>query len=164
MMSYMKNGDMASYREPISFREQLEKVIRILPIQKDIEIIIELKSDVILDMNPIALEQLLLNIIINAIKHNGRKKHPIKVTGEPEGKSFYKFSIHNREVSNADTKKAFRIFYSRSSGGSGIGLMICKKIVSAHRGKIQIQSDSKIGTNVIFTLPIYNNPNLILAE
>jgi len=39
------------------------------------------------------------------------------------------------------------------SGGSGIGLAVCKEIIQAHEGGIWIESEAGKGTTVMFTLP-----------
>jgi signal transduction histidine kinase len=40
-------------------------------------------------------------------------------------------------------------------GGTGYGLFICKTIVDAHGGNIEIDSESNGGTTVTFTVPVY---------
>ena len=41
------------------------------------------------------------------------------------------------------------------SGGTGLGLPICKEIVEAHNGTINIETEKDKGTKVTFALPIY---------
>jgi signal transduction histidine kinase len=49
--------------------------------------------------------------------------------------------------------KLFQPFYSNSSNGTGLGLMIVKKIIEDHKGTVRIKSEVNIGTTVIITLP-----------
>jgi signal transduction histidine kinase len=46
-----------------------------------------------------------------------------------------------------------RFFSSKGSQGTGLGLMITKKIVDEHGGRIELQSDKKKGTTFIIQLP-----------
>ena len=45
---------------------------------------------------------------------------------------------------------------SRKSGGSGLGLPICKAIVMAHRGQIHAERSELGGLKVVIALPIHN--------
>ena len=51
-------------------------------------------------------------------------------------------------------EKAFSLFFSSKAGdGTGLGLFISNKIVQAHGGKIQLESELNQGTRVIIRLP-----------
>jgi signal transduction histidine kinase len=52
--------------------------------------------------------------------------------------------------------RLFQPFFSKSALGTGLGLVIVKKIVEDHHGSIRIESEEGIGTTVFITLPINN--------
>ena len=55
----------------------------------------------------------------------------------------------------ADTlAKVFRAFYTTKQGGSGLGLPTARKIVEAHGGTIEVESEEGKGTTVRVDLPI----------
>jgi two-component system, sporulation sensor kinase D len=82
----------------------------------------------------------------------------VTLSGYKHNNKFYHFSLHNQGCCPAYVIK--RVLNTRSNhsavNGSGIGLLICKKIVEAYKGKIKITSSSEEGTTIDFTLPIYH--------
>lgn len=51
-------------------------------------------------------------------------------------------------------RRIFDPFYSKMSGGTGLGMLIVANIVEAHHGQIQIESEPGKGTRVIISLPM----------
>ena len=50
--------------------------------------------------------------------------------------------------------EVFSPFYSTKQGGIGIGLAVAKKIIDAHKGRIEITSTQGAGTSVKVELPL----------
>jgi len=46
-----------------------------------------------------------------------------------------------------------RPFFTTKTKGTGLGLMLCKQVVGAHKGSLTIKSDKGKGTTVTITLP-----------
>ena len=66
-------------------------------------------------------------------------------------------------VSDKDLTRLFDRLYradssrSRNTGGSGLGLSICKTIILAHKGTIQLDHSTLGGLKVSITLPLLNS-------
>ena len=52
---------------------------------------------------------------------------------------------------DADQARIFNAFYSTKDGGMGMGLAICRSIVEAHHGRIEVGRDSALG-GALFTV------------
>lgn len=97
------------------------------------------------------LEEALVMIVGNAVKHSGRGGRVIlrlegglvAVADEGEG------------ISEDDLPRVFDRFYQGegSSGGLGLGLSICKELVERMGGRVSIESKEGIGTSVAIELP-----------
>ncbi len=153
---YCKAGDLTVKSEPVSFLSALKKVVGTTLPKVGFELSINLTEDIILYMNPVCLEQLLQNLLANAIKHSSGKEPLIQISGERISKRLFRFCIQNEGIwKSTNIKKIFNATHSSSSEGAGIGLMICKKIVTAYKGKIYAQSSQEEGTRIFFSLPLY---------
>lgn len=106
------------------------------------------------------LEQVIMNIVSNAIKYtaDGGK---ITITSGTRGKHvFVRVSDNGIGIPEKDLPRLFERFYrvdkarSRESGGTGLGLSIAREILSQHKGDIRIESVYGEGTDVTITLPM----------
>lgn len=112
------------------------------------------------------LVQLMINLIGNAIKFspNGgdisivleTKSDALQVSVADQG-----IGIPQQEVSMLFQKfKRIDNSSRRKIGGTGLGLALCKEIVTRHNGVIWLESEEGQGTVVYFTLPLYTNQPL----
>jgi two-component system phosphate regulon sensor histidine kinase PhoR len=104
------------------------------------------------------LEQLVRNLVDNAIKYGG--PDPITVSvGEQGAKLVLRVTDKGPGISREHLPYLTRRFYrtdpgrSRSSGGTGLGLAIVKHIAERHRAQLDIQSELGRGTTVTVTFP-----------
>lgn len=107
------------------------------------------------------LEQVLYNIISNAIKYtpNGGKIEVL--VGKQLGSIYIKVKDTGIGIPEKDLGRLFERFYrvdkarSREKGGTGLGLAISKSIVDGHEGTISVASELGKGTEVTVVLPVF---------
>jgi len=106
------------------------------------------------------IEQVLMNIISNAIKYTPDGGTIAIYSGTSDGCVWVKIEDTGVGIPPEDLLHVFDRFYrvdkarSRESGGTGLGLSIAKEIVSRHGGDITIESKPGTGTSVTVKLPI----------
>lgn len=112
------------------------------------------------DMDSQALQQALINLIDNAIKHSPEgdtvRIHVRKLRDELE----LTVEDHGPGIPEEDQKRIFERFYRRGSElqretkGVGIGLTIVKHVIEAHQGSVRVESRTGHGCRFHVTLPM----------
>jgi len=122
--------------------------------QKNIEVETILKDpDLMLEADTSLLEQVMINLLVNAIEAVKDKPEPrIILTAyvATNRKTVIKVSDNGNGMPEELIDKIFIPFFSTKKSGSGIGLSLCKQIMMLHKGNIQVQSIEGEGT--VFSL------------
>lgn len=101
------------------------------------------------------ITQVIINILTNAIKYNNIGGHIDITVSKDNNAAVITFKDDGIGISEEDLPYIFERFYradksrSRATGGSGIGLAICKSIVAAHGGEITANSKLGKGTTIV---------------
>jgi nitrogen-specific signal transduction histidine kinase len=134
--------------------------------EKGLELVSDVSADVAVGVlgDPGRLRQILLNIIGNAIKFTDRGEIVISVApaGLGETPATVHFSVSDSGIGiPADKQQAiFEAFSQEDSsttrryGGTGLGLTICSRLVSAMGGRIWVESQPGLGSVFHFTLQL----------
>lgn len=130
-------------------------------VEKDIKIEMDAHDEYIL-ADKDKLCQVVVNLISNALKYT-QKGGKVQVSIKSDA-HLLQVSVKDNGpgISEEDLPFIFERFYradksrNRMTGGSGIGLTISKAIVEAHKGKIDVISNSSFGTEFIISLPKEN--------
>lgn len=112
--------------------------------QKNIEVETILKdTDISLEADTSLLEQVLINLVVNAIEAVKDKADPrIILTAyiTTNKKTVIKVGDNGNGIPAELLDRIFIPFFSTKRSGSGIGLSLCKQIMMLHKGNIQVQS------------------------
>jgi len=115
--------------------------------------------------NEVLLQRAIMNIIENAIKYS-KKNSTVHTNLEVSDNSvIIRIKDTGIGISKGYQKRIFERFYrvdksrSRKSGGTGLGLAIVKRIISLHKGTIEVSSQKGKGSTFTITLPTGLTPN-----
>jgi len=117
-----------------------------------------------LDIDGRALQQALVNLIDNAVKHSPKGETvtvEIHLTADRNAVGL-SVADHGPGIPPAEREKIFERFYRlgselrRETQGVGIGLSVVKHIVEAHGGKVLIESEVGQGSRFTIALPVKN--------
>jgi len=128
--------------------------------QKNIELETILHdTDLVIDADINLVEQVLINLLVNAMEAVKDKTDPkiVLSAGSSSGrKTIIKIADNGTGMPEEILDKIFIPFFSTKKSGSGIGLSLCKQILLLHRGSIQVRSQEGQGT--VFTLQFDASP------
>jgi len=121
---------------------------------KNIEIIKEYSKSVpIINVDIEKIISSFSNIILNSIEamdYNGILKIKIE---ENNDNILVVFEDNGKGISKENIGNVFEPFFSTKRQGIGLGLSISKRIIEAHKGRIEVESEEKKGTKVKVILP-----------
>ena len=128
--------------------------------EKNIALTTELPPQLAVAADRAAIEQILTNLVDNAIKYTpdgGR----VQVRAARFGDEGVEITVEDTGpgIPEVHQSRIFERFYrvddarSRELGGTGLGLAIVKHLVLAHGGELGIESQEGEGTTIRFTLP-----------
>ncbi len=116
-------------------------------------------TPVIRDIDIVRVKLMIKNLVDNALRHTSVGAAPLEITLQSDSDSAkIIFRDHGQGMSPEDLSRATEPFYradparSRSTGGFGLGLYLCRLIAEAHGGGLEISSTPGDGTEVIVTL------------
>ncbi|MBY0029819.1 ATP-binding protein [Priestia megaterium] len=162
-LSKIEGGQLELYLNWINIQELIEGCLNKITLkakQKNIQLSIELKDNIpYIYTDGARLEQLLMNILENAIRYNKLNGH-VEIKGWIEKKRVH-LSVEDTGIGIAeeDLPYIFERFYktdkSRSNrvGSTGLGLSIVKHLVLLLEGEIKVKSTLHKGTTFLITLP-----------
>jgi len=109
---------------------------------------------VLLHFDAAQLGQVYLNLLVNAIDA-APPGSVITLRSSAMGNGAWRCRLHNggEAIPAEALPHVFEIFYSLKSGGTGIGLALCQRIIEEHAGSISIESQLETGTEVTIVLP-----------
>lgn len=163
-ISALESGRVQLNLQPVELRDITEKVfadLRTRAGSRNVQLKNEL-PDLIANADENRLEQVLANLVDNAIKY-GRQYGSVLVSGKSlDGDKIEIFVQDDGPGIPAESlDRVFERFYrvdkarSREQGGTGLGLSIVKHIVQNHGGEVWAKSEPGKGTTFFFTLPAF---------
>jgi len=106
------------------------------------------------DVDPVRIRQVLLNLLANAIRHGGEGSVVTVTVRISSGALVVDVADTGPGIPPEELPKIFDRFYKRpGSVGSGLGLTIARTLVRAHRGDITVQSKEGVGTTIRIVIP-----------
>lgn len=157
----IESGKITLQRAQTSVRELFDKassVARLAAENKGIEVTIDAADQLDVDVDPQRIGQALTNLLLNAVKFSSPGTR-ILLKAEPRKGGGAAISVEDQGIGipKSELGRLFGPFEQgqagRVIGGSGLGLMIAKRLVELHGGGLDVSSEVGVGTRFTLSLP-----------
>ena len=174
-MSRIESGKVSIINEEFDFRSFVEGISSLIyPQAKNKNIVFDLNIEGVVDEryrgDPLRLNQVLINILSNALKFTPEwhSVHlSIRETRRVRDRAYLQFIVRDTGI-GMEKGLLTRIFepfeqggasISHSYGGSGLGLAISSNLVSLMNGHISVSSTPGVGSEFVVELPLLTVPD-----
>lgn len=172
--SKLEAGKMKLFSVPLNLKETITEVVRALSytnLERGLQTIedLDLNSKTLVMGDPVRLHQIFMNLLSNSYKFTAKGSVTIRSRTEYENDREIRVTCSVADtgigITQEQVSRLFKPFSQadsstqRSYGGSGLGLSICKALVSVLSGKIWLESQLGVGTTVSFTITFPKAPN-----
>ena len=167
--SKIESGRLDLESTPVPLRKCLESILDLnaMPASKKaLDLLYWIEPDVppAILSDPTRLQQILLNLVTNAVKftESGEVVVRVRRRTESDGKNFLHFSVRDTGIGIPENMRdrLFQVFSqvdsstTRRFGGTGLGLAICRRLVEIMGGEIWVESAVGKGSDFQFLLPL----------
>ena len=170
LLNYAKFTDLNFiFSDPNEPAREVAELMKPRAEKLGINLKMDLSSDLkTIRLDPDAIHHCLLNLVTNSIDavlgedSSDTPKEVLLETTKPEGWGVeYKVTDNGCGMPDEVREKLFTSFFStKGATGTGIGLMITKKVVDAHEGVIQSETEEGVGSVFTIRLPERTSPDI----
>ena len=165
-LSHMEAGHLNIQKDYVSIKELVEQVCKkFLPIceEKNINLKIEIENIQPILIDEDKIEQVMINLIDNAIRYSPSGQDVLIKAGADETGVTISVRDSGSGIPDSELPFIWERFYkvdksrARKDSGTGLGLAIAKRIIELHNGKIWAKNCAEGGTEFSFFIPWTHN-------
>ena len=157
----LQEGRMVLNRQPQLAEEIVSEALQHISRHKEDHIITVSHDDELLlaKCDARLIVQVIINLVDNAIKYTGQGSHIHISTAKENCFAVFRVSDDGPGIPDAEKEQVFQMFYTGANSVAdsrrslGLGLSLCKSIVTAHGGEISASGNQPTGTIFTFTIP-----------
>lgn len=164
-LARLESGYLSIYKEKVSVLPTIERITQKfdqIAKEKNIRLYFEhtLSDTIHLQLDEDRMEQVLTNLIDNALRHTPKEGSVTVKLSKTTGQIIIEVKDTGYGIPSEDLPYVFERFYkadkarTRGKSGTGLGLAIAKNIVERHDGHLSVESEVGVGTSFIIKLPL----------
>ncbi|MEC9124100.1 MAG: ATP-binding protein, partial [Verrucomicrobiota bacterium] len=142
-------------REPVDLRELATEAMAYSNVAGDYRLSVRFIPEFFaVNLDRILFRQVLCNLFLNAIQampEGGTIK--LLVERHEDGIISMKISDSGIGIQKKNLQKIFEPLFTIREEGVGLGLSLCRDLITRHGGSIKAESETEVGTTILITLP-----------
>ena len=153
-------GKITLHKQTFRVRTLIESalpVARLAAEDKRVDLVIEAEEDITLEVDPQRLGQAITNLVLNAVKFSDSGSRILLRGFSEAGHTVIEVEDQGIGIPEEELEGIFGTFEQgeagRHYGGSGLGLMIARRLVELHQGTLAVESRVGEGTRFTLALP-----------
>ena len=161
LRQWLKKGEVQQHS--LRINEVVEDVLKLIHgdlVNQHVTVDVELGRNLpFVTGDPVQLQQVLLNLVVNACDAMTNCDTPTRRvlirTGIESGSAvIVSVTDQGRRIPEEKMEQIFEPFFTTKEEGMGLGLSVCRTIITAHRGKLWATNNTDRGATFHFSLPI----------
>ena len=161
LRQWLKKGEVQQHS--LRINEVVEDVLKLIHgdlVNQHVTVDVELGRNLpFVTGDPVQLQQVLLNLVVNACDAMTNCDTPTRRvlirTGIESGSAMIvSVTDQGRRIPEEKMEQIFEPFFTTKEEGMGLGLSVCRTIITAHRGKLWATNNTDRGATFHFSLPI----------
>ena len=159
-VSKINQGQLHLSKSDIHFDDFLQEALNsIQQITPKHSIVLEENAQIVINADPVRLEQVITNLISNAAKYSPGKDKIVVKSCVSQTQLIVSVTDGGIGIAEENKEKIFQRFYRVKGMGSGfngfgIGLYVSSEIIKQHGGSMWVESKEKEGSTFYFSLPL----------
>jgi heavy metal sensor kinase len=173
LVSRLEAGAAQLHREPVNLGKLTQSIVEqmeLLSAEKLLTVKCVIASDIVVEGDRSRLEQVVVNLLDNAIKYTPEGGNILLTVSANENHALFNISDTGIGIPPAALPHVFDRFFravevrAQRTEGSGLGLSIVRSIIEAHGGTAWAESNGSGGTRIGFDLPLQIPPKGVKAQ
>ena len=157
----LKKGEVQ--HQPLNVNEVVQEVLKLVRsdlVNQNVTAQTELAPDLpVVHGDRVQLQQVLLNLVMNACEamagaEKSARQLTIRTDRSEDGSVRVSVADCGPGIAPEKLEQIFESFYTTKPQGMGLGLTVCRTIITAHHGKLWATSKPGRGATLCFTLPV----------
>ncbi len=155
-------SDLQDYAKPISLEImdcEIEKMVKaamsVSSIPQNVKTSVRIEEGAqVIPMDPALMKRVFVNLLLNAVQAMPDGGQLTIAAYQENENAIISIADTGKGIAGENMGKLFTPLFTTKAKGQGFGLAVCKRIVEAHGGKINVESKINKGAKFIITLPL----------